>query len=234
MKKKVDVVIPSYNAENFIERTLRSVISQTYLPEKIIVVDDGSIDGTVTIVNDFKKNSPVEIELFKQENKGPNSARNVGLKNSRNEFVAFLDADDIWNNEKIEKQLAVFENSEYKDLGLVYCGYKLINENGEEINKKNIFPNLKGRVFHKLLRANLVSGSPSTVLIKRCVLEETGLFDESLKGSEDWDMWLRIAEKFQYDYVREPLIYVADLIESNSKNFEKMLINRLFFIIEIY
>ena len=210
MKNTVDVIIPAYNAGKFIERTLKSVVSQTHLPEKIIVVDDGSTDDTVAVVNNFKKNSSVDIELFEQENKGPNAARNVGIKNSTSEYVAFLDADDLWENVKIEKQIAVFQNSAYKDLGLVYCGYKLIDENGKEINKKNIFPTLKGSVFNKLLKANLISGSPSTVLIKRAVLKETGLFDENLKGSEDWDMWLRIAEKFEYDYVLKPLIYVSD------------------------
>ncbi len=230
MKKTVDVIIPAYNAEKFIERTLKSVVSQTHLPEKIIVVDDGSTDETVNVIKNFKKKSKVEIDIYRQENRGPNAARNVGLKNSTSEFVAFLDADDLWEKEKLEKQLRVFENTKFEKLGIVYCGYELVDESGEKLRKKNIAPRLKGKVFYELLKSNLISGSPSTVLMKKECLGQTGLFDEILRGSEDWDMWLRVAKDYDFDYVDEPLIFVADMPVSNSKNYESMLINRVMFI----
>jgi len=228
LKKTVDIIIPAYNAEKYIRQAILSVASQTYQINKIIVVDDGSIDKTAEIVKSIIVAVPVT--LISQNNKGPNAARNEGLRQSDSEYIAFLDADDFWKKDKVEKQMSVFESSEYENLGLVYCGYELIDENGKKIIKKIIKPVLRGKIFQKLLKANLISGSPSTVLMKKEVLEKVGFLDESLRGSEDWDMWLRIAEKFDFDYVDESLIYVADLTESNSKNFELMLINRILFI----
>jgi glycosyltransferase involved in cell wall biosynthesis len=230
LKKTIDVIIPAYNAEKFIERTIESVLSQTYLLRKIIVIDDGSIDKTVEVVENISKISKIPIVLISQENKGPNAARNTGLEHSDSEFIALLDADDIWKEEKLQKQIEVFEQSEFENLGLVYCGYELVDEKGEYVNKKNILPCLKGKVFNQLLKSNLISGSCSSVLIKKECFEEVGLFDEKLRGSEDWDMWLRISKHYEFDYVDEPLVYITDRGASNNKNFEKMLDNRIKFL----
>jgi glycosyltransferase involved in cell wall biosynthesis len=230
LKKTIDVIIPAYNAEKFIERTIVSVLRQTYLPEKIIVVDDGSIDKTVEIVENISKTSKIPIVLISQENKGPNAARNVGLKNADSEFIALLDADDIWKEEKLQKQIEVFEKSEFENLGLVYCGYELIDEKGEDVNKKNILPFLKGKVFNQLLKSNLISGSCSSVLIKKKCFQKVGFFDETLSGSEDWDMWLRLSKHYEFDYVDESLVYITDRSVSNNKNFERMLDNRIKFL----
>lgn len=226
MKKTVDVIIPAYNAERFIERTLQSVVSQTYLPEKIIIVDDGSTDGTVSIINDFKNNTKVKIELYRQENKGPNAARNVGLKHSTSEFLAFLDADDLWESTKLEKQLKVFEKSDFKDLGLVYTAYDLIDEDDEKIKQSflvfKLDPGLRGNVFDKMFDAMKITGSCSGVLIKRDCFGKVGFFDEELKGAEDWDMWIRISQYFEIDYVNEVLVHVR-LHKSNSHNNQLMM-----------
>ena len=209
---------------------MKSVVSQTYLPEKIIIVDDGSADKTVDIVKYFKKNSNVGIELHRQENRGPNAARNAGLKHSTSEFVAFLDADDIWESTKLEKQFEVFEKSEFKNPGIVYCGYDLLRESGSATTKKIIRPALQGNVFLDLLKSNTISGSCSAVLVKKECFERAGLFDETLSGSEDWDMWLRLSEFYEFDYVPEPLVFITDRTESNNKNYERMLENRIKFL----
>jgi len=226
LKKTVDVIIPAYNAEKFIERTLKSVVSQTHLPEKIIIVDDGSTDETVNIINDFKKNSKVKIDLHQQENRGPNAARNAGLKHSTSEFVAFLDADDIWEKEKLEKQLRIFEKNEFEKLGLVYTAYDLIDENDEKIKQSflvfKLDPGLRGDVFDKMFDAMKITGSCSGVLIKSACFEKTGFFDETLKGAEDWDMWIRISQYFEIDYVNEVLVRVR-LHRNNSHNNQIMM-----------
>jgi len=226
LKKTIDVIIPVYNAEKFIEKTLESVVSQTHLPEKIIVVDDGSTDKTVDIIENFKKNSNVGIELHRQKNRGPNAARNAGLKHSTSEFVAFLDADDIWEKEKLEKQLRIFEKNEFEKLGLVYMAYDLIDENDEKIKKSFLIfkldPGLRGDVFDKMFDAMKITGSCSGVLIKKDCFEKTGYFDETLKGAEDWDMWIRISQYFEIDYVDEILVHVR-LHKSNSHNNQMMM-----------
>jgi len=230
LKKTIDVIIPAYNAEKFIKRTLQSVVSQTHLPEKIIVVDDGSTDKTVDIIENFKKNSLVRIDIYKQENRGPNAARNVGLEHSDSEFIALLDADDFWESTKLEKQLRTFEETDFKDLGLVYTAYDLIDENDEKIKQSflvfKLDPGLRGDVFDKMFDAMKITGSCSGVLIKRACFEKTGFFDESLRGAEDWDMWIRISQYFEIDYVNEVLVHVR-LHRNNSHNNQIMMANNM-------
>lgn len=230
MKKTIDVIIPAYNAEKFIERTMRSVVLQTLPPEKIIVVDDGSTDGTVNVIKEFAKTSNIQIQLNLQENRGPNAARNEGLRHSTSEFVAFLDADDVWTNDKLERQIEVFEKTEFEKLGLVYCGYGLINEAGEKINRKVARPVLKGEIFEKILESNLISGSCSSVLIKKECVNAVGWFDENLSGSEDWDMWLRISQEWRFDFSQNSMVFITNRNKSNNKDFEKMLANRIKFL----
>ena len=226
MKKTIDVIIPAYNAEKFIEKTIRSVLEQTYLPEKIIVVNDGSIDKTVEVVEEISKTSKVPIILISQENRGPNAARNVGLEHSDSEYIALLDADDIWKEEKLEKQLQVFEKSELENLGLVYTAYDLIDENGCKIKQSflvfKLDPDLRGYVFNKMFDAMKITGSCSGVLIKKKCFEKVGFFDESLRGAEDWDMWIRISKEFQIDYVNETLVHVR-VHDKNSHNDQVMM-----------
>lgn len=212
MKKTIDVIIPAYNAEKFIERTMRSVVFQTLPPEKIIVVDDGSTDGTVNVIKEFAKTSNIQIQLHLQENRGPNAARNEGLRHADSEFVAFLDADDVWTKNKLERQIEVFEKTEFEKLGLVYTAYDLIDEHDVEVKYKflvfKLNTDMRGHVFDKMFDAMKITGSSSGVLIKRDCFRETGFFDETLKGAEDWDMWLRISENFSIDYVNEVLVHV--------------------------
>jgi glycosyltransferase involved in cell wall biosynthesis len=209
-KNSIDVIIPVYNGKKFILQALDSVVHQTLSPSKIIVVDDGSTDKTHELITEFAKTSGVEIQIIKKENGGLSSARNAGIKASTADFIAFLDADDVWVNNKLEKQLEVFKSTEFGNLGLVYCKYDLINEGGEKttgyvlpLDKK-----FRGYVFSKMLAANKILSSGSGVLIKKEVLENAGFFDEELKFGEDWDMWIRIAEKFEVDYVDETLVHI--------------------------
>lgn len=223
-QNKIDVIIPVYNGANFIIEAIESVVNQTLPPHKIIVVDDGSTDNTYATVYLYSKTSKIEINIVKKENGGLSSARNAGISASTADFIAFLDADDVWFKEKLEKQMRVFTSSNFKNLGLVYCKYDLIKIDGQKDSKNYIVPldkKIKGSVFNKILESNKILASGSGVLIKRGVFNTVGNFDETLNFCEDWDMWIRITEKFEIDYSNEILVS----IRRHGKNMSHNLLN---------
>jgi glycosyltransferase involved in cell wall biosynthesis len=231
---QIDVVIPAFNAEKYIEKTLASVALQGDLIQSVFVVNDGSTDQTLHIVESFAKSYPkLSIQLINQANAGLANARNTGINASlqglKAPYIALLDADDVWLTGKLEKQLNLFQASQESKLGLVYSSYELINENGRAIAGENLIvkPSLSGEVYSSLLTGNFISGSGSGVLIKSNVFEEIGLFDESLKASEDWDMWIRIARKFHFDYVNESLVQIRVHSANMQKDFSRMLASEL-------
>jgi glycosyltransferase involved in cell wall biosynthesis len=230
---KIDVIIPVYNGSKFIIEALNSVINQTIRPNCIIVVDDGSSDNTENLILNYKKTSKINIEYIKKDNGGPNSARNLGLKNSDSEFVAFLDYDDTWVKDKLEKQLDKFNNSEFNNnLGLVYCDYFPINSKGHldnEAHKVSIDKNIRGDCFNNLLNGNKIIGSASSVLIKRDVFNYVGLFDENLRFGEDWDMWLRISEKYAIDFVSNILVYIRRHEKNQTNNLSSVFLGEIKF-----
>ncbi len=205
---KVDVILPSYNCGKFIVDAINSILIQSIYVKKIIVVDDGSIDNTRQIVVS-KAKSNKKIEYIYQPNKGLSAARNTGIKQSRARYLAFLDADDIWLPGKLESQIRKFETTKYNNLGLVYGEYLDIDEDGNPINNYGGFRlhhEIKGDVSKKLIECNYATGSGSAVLVKRECFDHVGMFDEALKACEDWDMWMRIAQEYSFDYVDAPLV----------------------------
>jgi len=231
---QIDVVIPAFNADKYIGQTLASVSLQGDIVRTIFVINDGSMDQTQAIVETFATSHPtIAIEIIKQKNVGLANARNTGIKASLQEskapYIALLDADDVWLAGKLDKQLNVFQASQDSKLGLVYSSYELINENGSAIAGENLIvkPSLRGGVHSSLLTGNFISGSGSGVLIKSTVFEEIGLFDESLKASEDWDMWIRIARKFHFDYINESLVQIRVHSSNMQKDFSRMLASEL-------
>ena len=226
----VDVVIPAFNAERYIESTLESVAIQGSLVCAIIVVNDGSTDQTVQRVEHFSKCHPhLTIKLISQVNAGLANARNTGIQHATAPYIALLDADDIWLKGKLEHQLAIFNANTDPRLGVVYTGYELIDENSLLLSKDKgiIKPHARGNVQSKLLTGNFISGSGSSVLIQSQVFQEVGLFDENLRASEDWDMWLRIAQQFYFDYVDLPLVQIRVHQSNMQKDFLRMLASEL-------
>ncbi|MBN1585109.1 glycosyltransferase [Candidatus Uhrbacteria bacterium] len=206
----IDVIIPVYNGGRFVGDAINSVVEQIYPANRIIVVNDGSTDNTEAAVLEIREKSKIEIVYVKKDNGGPNSARNSGLELAKSGFVAFLDADDCWYPNKLERQIAKFGEGDGR-LGVVYCGYSLIDGDGKPffgIPIIEIDETMRGQVFRKLLRKNMIIGSASGVLVRRSCFETVGRFDESLRVGEDWDMWLRLAKEFKYDFVNEPLIKI--------------------------
>jgi glycosyltransferase involved in cell wall biosynthesis len=231
---RIDVVIPAFNADKYIDQALASVSLQGDIVRTVYLVNDGSTDQTQAIVETFAKSHPtIAIEIIKQKNAGLANARNAGIKaslqGSKAPYIALLDADDVWLAGKLDKQLNVFQASQDSKLGLVYSSYELINENGSAIAGENLIvkPSLRGEVYSALLTGNFISGSGSGVLVKSNVFEEIGLFDEALKASEDWDMWIRIARKFHFDYVNESLVQIRVHSSNMQKDFSRMLASEL-------
>jgi glycosyltransferase involved in cell wall biosynthesis len=228
----IDVVIPAYNAKAFIENALRSAVTQTYRPQRIIVVDDGSKDGTPDIVRAFASRTPqVRIECVEQPNAGPSAARNKGLRMVEADFVALLDADDEWLPTKLEKQLAIYQGASGDEFGLVYCDYGLMNSAGARIPNFGFQLNrrMRGRVWKQLRFANQIAGSASAVLLRTQALREVGLFDETLVCAEDWDLWLRIAERYAIDFVDEELVLLRQHTQNSQNNESRMLGGELLF-----
>ena len=196
----VSVIIPTYNRAEFVGRAIKSVLNQTYRNFELLVVDDGSSDNTKEVVKDFKSSRLKYIRH--EENEGVSSARNSGIKKSTGKYLAFLDSDDEWLPGKLEKQVERFSASEFSDVGLVYTGAYILKKPGQIISKQT--PSHSGQLFNTILKkGNIVCGGGSSVLIKRECFNEVGVFREDLPAAEDYEMWLRIARFFKFDYIEE-------------------------------
>jgi len=226
---EIDVIIPVYNGEQYILNAIQSVQNQTLKPKVIVIVNDGSTDKTEEVILKHIKNHPNSFLYIKQKNLGLSGARNTGIKKSKSDFVAFLDADDEWEKNKLELQYQKFKTTNYPNLGLVYCDFTVMNEEGKAIPRKKRFhldPSIKGSVHMKLLEGNKIASSGSGALIKKQCLTECGMFDTNLSAAEDWDLWLRISKKYEVDYCAERLVKIRLHGNNMQKDNVKMLINR--------
>jgi glycosyltransferase involved in cell wall biosynthesis len=234
----IDVVIPAYNAGAFITQTLQSLLLQDMPINSVIVVNDGSIDDTQAKVYAFQEQNPqLKIVLIHQDNAGLSTARNAGIRQSKADYIALLDADDLWHPRKLSCQIALFQKSQNPQLGVVYCAYELIDATGTLLPTKAqtlITPKLRGNVYRPLLRGNFISGSGSSVLIARTVFEQVGLFDQQLKACEDWDMWLRIAQHYQFDYVDQTLVSIRVHPHNMQKDLGRMVSAELMVLNKFY
>lgn len=221
----IDVIIPVYNGAKFVFEAINSAATQTLPPKSIIVVDDGSTDETPAVIKQYR--GAIPLKYIRQENRGLSAARNAGWRHSQAEFVVFLDADDIWQPEKLGAQVEIQQRSAVPDLQLVYCGYHHIDQSGKPITIPGlpiIHPTLRGRVFNELLPKNIISGSGSAVLVRRNTLEQLSGFDESLRALEDWDMWLRIAQIGGIDFVDQDLVGIRTHAAGMQQDSGRMMI----------
>lgn len=201
MKPRVSVIIPTYNSERYIDAAIKSVLSQTHAPAEIIVVDDGSTDGTAVALQPYRE----LIRYVHQKNSGEPAARNRGLREAGSEYIAFLDADDVWHPNKLELQMAYFEA--HPDCAFVYTDMSTFDESGTiDASMKERFQMKlqEGWIFEALFMRTLF-GSGSVVLRKEC-FEKVGHFDESFLIGSDYEMWLRISRVFQAGFVDKPLL----------------------------
>lgn len=189
----VSVVIPTFNRAPFLKKVIESVLSQSYQDLELIVVDDGSQDKTRGLI------SP-PMKYIKQGNKGPASARNAGIKNSTRPFIAFLDSDDWWDKEKLAIQIdAMRKRPGY----LISHTQEIWYKDGRLLNQKKRHKKHHGYIFDRCLPLCVVS--MSTVMVRRELFDNVGLFDENLPCCEDYDFWLRTSVKHEFLLIDEPL-----------------------------
>ena len=193
----ISVVIPTFNRRQTIGRSIDSVLNQTLFPSEIIVVDDGSTDGT----SDYIQSNFPSIRLLQQPNKGVSAARNKGVRCADANWIALLDSDDEWFPQKLEKQVMTLS----QNLDIKFCHTEEIwIRNGARINQMKKHQKYGGHIFNKCL--DMCKISPSSVLFHQSILDNVGYFDKGLKVCEDYDLWLRITAKFPVLYIDEPLI----------------------------
>lgn len=197
----VSVVIPTYNSSLSLTHALKSVVGQTYKEFEIIVIDDGSIDNTEEVVRNF----PFPILYLKVPNGGPAKARNIGIKNSQGDFVAFLDADDLWLPRKLEAQIKAFDAD--PELMLVFTEDLFLKN--DKLIKKPFSKKQRlmcGNVVKNIFLFSYV-GTP-TVMVRRSIFEEVGYFEEDMLIAEDDNLWLRIASKYKISLLDEVLVHI--------------------------
>jgi glycosyltransferase involved in cell wall biosynthesis len=200
----VDVLIPVRDGARFLPACLDSVFAQTFPARGVIVVDDGSIDETPRILADYAARRP-NLQVIASEPRGVSHARNLALAASRAPFVAFLDSDDIWQPDKLAKQMVLFAPDRTQP-GFVHCAYFCLDEHGRRVApRRSIKPRKRGDIFADLLEGHGLSGSASAVVARRDLVTAAGGFDEKLFLGEDWDLWIRMAKLSHVDFVAEPL-----------------------------
>ncbi len=183
---KVSTVIPVYNRKRTIERAIDSVLKQSSPPAEVIVVDDGSTDGTADIIRGYRDRRIIPV--FLPENSGPSRARNEGIKRASSDWIALLDSDDCWERDKIERQLEYLDKNPYYQI--MQSEEKWIR-NGRRVNPCKHHRKPVGWIWERSLERCLIS--PSAVLVKKSILERYGGFDEDMPACEDYDLWLRIS-----------------------------------------
>jgi glycosyltransferase involved in cell wall biosynthesis len=195
---KISVVIPTKNRAHYVSSAIRSVLCQTYKDFEVIIVDAASTDNTEEVIN---KLHDERIRRFcEKKDRGVSASRNLGIVLSRGEFIAFLDDDDLWTQRKLEKQLELIRSN--PNTGAVFSGSYIFRDDGKLIG--SYLPSVRGKIFPRILERNYV-GNCSGVLVRREAFDKIGFFDESLPAAEDWDMWIRLAKHYEFDYVNEPL-----------------------------
>ena len=198
-KYKISVVIPTLNRINTLQRALDSVINQTYKAAEIIVVDNGSSDGTLK----FLREQYPKITILTENKIGVSSARNKGIKNSINQWIALLDSDDAWHPRKLEIQTSILDSA-LKEYNLIHTD-EVWFRNNKHINQMKKHKKQGGYIFERCL--SLCCISPSSVLFKKNILDKVGLFDESLPVCEDYDMWLKICSSEEVLFAQDKLTY---------------------------
>lgn len=212
----VSVVVPAYNAMRYLPATIDSALQQTFQDFEIIIVNDGSHDDIEAWVHQL--NHP-KIRLISQRNQGLSAARNAGIAAARGEFIALLDADDIWSPIKLVEQVKRFEDC--PEAGLVYTGLSYIDAQGVETGRM-VQGTAEGFIFRELLLHNWI-GCGSVPMVRRECFETLGGFDTNLVSfGEDWDMWLRLAAAYPIQVVRQPLVQYRQHPSGASRNWPKM------------
>ncbi|MEI9978134.1 MAG: glycosyltransferase family A protein [Edaphobacter sp.] len=228
----VDVIIPAFNAAKYLPAAIESVISQTFEDWQILLVDDGSTDNTAEVVAPFLDRLGSKIRFIKQNNRGVSAARNTAIQASTAEFLALLDADDLWLPCRLSESLKIL--AERPQAGLAYSLLTHIDSEGRlgetfEGNRRNA----QGRIAPYIYMRKVELPTPTITLRRRC-LDEVGIFDETMRATEDRDLWLRIALRYEVAFVPKVLTYYRATPNSATSDSQRMLKAQLKFIHKHY
>jgi len=213
----VSLVIPAYNGRALIGRTIESILAQTWPAVEIIVVDDGSTDGTADVVARFGD----RVRFLRQKNSGTAAARNLGLQQAKGEFFAVLDQDDLWMPHKLERQMPRF--LEDPKIGVVYAGIEFFHIHSGEVTA-TYYPSDEPDVHDVLGHMTLAM---QTMVFRRSALDRIGLFDASLAGTDDWDISIRMAAEFRIVGINEILGRVGLHQNQQGRNAPQMFTNAM-------
>ncbi len=223
MNPRISVIVPAYNAARFVAEAVESILNQTLAPMEIVVVNDGSTDDTEAILRPYRE----RIHYIRQQNRGLPAARNRGIEESQGDLIAFLDADDVWLPGKLEKQWKCFQD--HPAAGLVHSNVLLWHDaTGEKTPGYEGLRERTGWCYSKLFSRSAII--PSATMVKRECLDRVGLFNESMRTSEDYELFLRIARYYEFAYVDDPLILYRRHDSNMSKNSLLMWTNDLFIV----
>lgn len=211
----ISVIIPAYNAEKTIIETIKSVEQQTFSDFEIIVIDDGSEDQTLELLN---KVESARLKVYSYNNSGPSVARNRGIAHASGEYIAFLDTDDLWTPDKLEAQLWALQ--QHPEAGVAYSWTSFIDEQGKYLSVESPIY-FEGNVHANLLSWNFLYCG-SNPLIRRQALESVGQFDPTLTHGEDWEFYLRLAARWSFVVVPKPQIMYRQSLTSASSKIEVM------------
>lgn len=199
IEARISAVITAYNSEAFIAEAINSVLKQSRVVDEIVVVDDGSTDNTRRVVADFADEG---IKFIQQHNLGAGAARNKGIRETSGEFIAFLDADDIWLEDKT--RLQVTHLTTHPEVGLVSGFSRWWNVAKDTERVSGAVPKNMNTLRREILVRNVI-GNPSMTMVRRSALAEVGLFDERIRWGQDWELWMRIVERFDAAVIAQPV-----------------------------
>ncbi len=212
---KVSVIIPTYNSIAYLPDAVGSALGQTFTDLEIIIINDGSSDHTNEWV--LQQSDP-RLILISQENQGKSAARNAGIARARGEYLSFLDADDCWEPTKVEKQAHCLDSN--PNIGLVYTWTALADENCQPTGRI-IRSNAAGNIWKELVQRNILACG-STPMIRKDCFETVGEFAHDLLLAQDWDMWIRIADRYPFAVIKEPLVRYRQHPNNTSKHLQMM------------
>lgn len=214
--KKVSIIIPNYNYARYLSDAIESALNQSYKPIEVIVVNNGSTDNSLEILKHFEN----RIRVIDQANLGQSGARNSGLNHAQGDYIAFLDADDYWHPEKIEKQVKLLRDN----TRLVYCGIERFSTAKRKITSK-VKPIFRGNCSEYFLTepaVSIVLSGESTAIFSRTLINQVGNFDGNLNSVAGWDFFRRCSRFSDFDFVPESLTYYrvhnANMSNSNMNN----------------
>ena len=211
----ISVIIPVYNGEKTIKQTIESVLNQTFRDFELLIINDGSQDATLEIIQAINDE---RIQVFSYQNSGVSASRNRALTKAKGEFISFIDADDLWTPNKLELQLKALQDN--PQAAVAYSWSDWIDESGQFLRSGGHIT-VNGKAYEKLLLRDFIE-SGSNPLIRKQALDEVGCFEQSVTPAEDWDMWLRLAARYEFVTVEVPQILYRISPNSASFNIVKM------------